>query len=195
MSFFKKFFKKKNKKSEHTIPERPAGFSGISTEEHFNNRFTEEPLDAIMVDGALKMVQSFFMDTKSQAKVESPINHPINLDQTIDESFGFKLYCSAFDMGEQHALMFLAMSFNEFLISKHGFKLYRDSEPEFPLRSMTLKYNNEGAIISLYPIEYTSQVLNHQATFEDLYNKVKSNLESMPTAEDIYNRLMNDPEN
>ncbi len=50
---------------------------------------------------------------------------------------------------------------------------------------MVLKYDKNGAVLSLYPYEYVLKVLNHEANFEDMYNKVKGHLASLPNVEDI----------
>lgn len=186
MSFFKKIFSSKKGNSQI---EQQISFEGIATEEYFNNRYTEEQLDASVLDGALKMIESFFIDNNAERKVKSPINHPINLDQTMDEGLGFTMYCRAFDLEENHALMFLTFGFNDFMMKKFGFKLYRDAKPEFPLRTITLKYDNQGAKLSLYPIEYASKVLNFEASFEDLHKQIEEALKNMPTADDVMNAL------
>jgi len=54
---------------------------------------------------------------------------------------------------------------------------------------MTLKYDKNGAMLSLYPIEYSLKVLNGEASFEDLHQRIKANLAQMPSAEDFLNRL------
>lgn len=193
MNFFRKLFsgKKEEPKRED---DNKTSFKGIATEEYFNKRYKEEKIEASMLDGALKMVESYFIDNKIERKVKEPINHPINLDQTIDDGNGFPLYCKAFDLEENHALMFLALSFNDFMIKNYGFKLYNDSEPEFPLRTMTLKYDNEGAKLSLYPIEYTSKVLRYESSFEELHKRIEEALKSMPTANEAVKKIIGDKE-
>ncbi len=104
------------------------------------------------------MIENYFIDNKIESKIKKPINHPVNLDQ-VDQD-GFVLYCKAFQLDEVQATLFLAYSLSDFLINKYGFKLYKDSEPEYPLRGMTLKYDKNGAVLSLYPYEYASKVLN-----------------------------------
>ena len=85
-----------------------------------------------MLDGCLKMIENYFIDNKIERKIESPINHPINLDQVDQDGFGFVLYCKAFQLGEEQVTLFLAYSFSDFLINKYGFKLFKDSKPEYP---------------------------------------------------------------
>lgn len=188
MNFFKKLFSGKKEESQ-TENNNRTSFEGIATEEYLNKRYKEEKIDDSTLDSALKMVESYFIDNKIERKVKEPINHPINLDQTVDEGFGFSLYCKAFNLEENHALMFLALSFNDFMIKNYGFKLYNDSKPEFPLRTMTLKYDKEGAKLSLYPIEYTSKVLQYESSFEELHKRIEEALKSMPTAEEVINKM------
>lgn len=202
MNFFKKLFKGKDNKSPKETPTSPihqnpepdttskVGISGVATEDYFDQRYKEDSISDEILEGTLKMIESYFPANKIEPIVKSPINHPKNLDQTIDDGFGFVMYCQALNMDENYAVGLLAMAFNDFLIKNHGFKLYRDLEPEYPLRDMTLKYDNQGAKLSLYPIEYTAKVINYEASFNDLYEKVKLNLESMPTAEEVYKKMM-----
>ena len=200
MNFFKKLFggsnNEKHKADKRSQPEpntkdsEKVGLSGIGTEEYFEKRYTEDKIDESILEGTLKMIEGYFPANKIEPEIKSPINHPKNLDQTIDDGFGFVLYCKAMNMDENYAVGLLAMAFNDFMIKTHGFKLYLDSEPEYPLRSMTLKYDNQGAMLSLYPIEYTAKVINYEANFNDLYEKIKTNLEHMPTSDDILDKLM-----
>ncbi len=200
MNFFKKLFGGSNNEKQKTPPKpqpesqsnqsEKVGLSGIGTEEYFDKRYKEDTIDANVLDGTLKMIESYFPANKIKPEVKSPINHPKNLDQTIDDGFGFVLYCSAMNMDENYAVGLLAMAFNDFMIKNHGFKLYLDSEPEYPLRSMTLKYDNQGAMLSLYPIEYTAKVINYEASFNELYEKIKTNLEHMPTSDEVLDKLM-----
>lgn len=190
MSFLKRLF---SSKTSHTPNPETSGqqVKEIITESYFEERYTLQDLqkDSGMLDGCLKMVESYFMDNKIERRVANPINHPSNLDQTMDDGLGFKMYCQAFQLGESEATLFLAIAFSEFLINEFGFKLYKDSEPEYPLRGMTLKYDQNGALLSLYPYEYASKVLNYEAEFDGLYEKIKVNLGNMPSAEDFLNQL------
>lgn len=192
MNFFKKLFSGKNEETKRESDK--TSFEGIATEEYFDKRYKEEKMDESMLDGALKMIDSYFMDNNIERKVETPINHPMNLDQTVDDGFGFALYCKAFNLEENHALIFLALSFDDFMIKNYGFKLYKDSQPEFPMRTMTLKYDKAGAKLSLYPIEYASKVLNYEASFEELNNRIEEALKNMPTADEVIKNLKGENE-
>jgi hypothetical protein len=112
----------------------------------------------------------------------------------VDDGFGFGLYCKAFNLSDTDATLFLAMLFADYLIKNYGFKLYKDSKPEYPLRGMTLKYDKDGALLSLYPFEYASKVMRNEATFEGLYERIASQLQKMPTMEDLFNGLRNQDE-
>lgn len=198
MNFFKRFFsnKKENNSSETksnntTNKHQKAEINAIGTREYFDKRYQEDTIDDSMIDGTLKMIEGYFTANKLKPQIQDPINHPKNLDQTIDDGFGFIMYCQAAQMDENFAVGILAMAFNDFMIKTYGFKLYKDSEPEYPLRDMTLKYDNQGAKLSLYPIEYTAKVINYEANFEDLHQRIKTNLEQMPTSDEVYNTLMN----
>jgi hypothetical protein len=203
MNFFRKIFtsKKENQKSKPTNnsgsnpqsePKNASkvGFGDIATHEYFEQRYQEDTISESILDGTLKMIEGYFVANKIKPIIEKPINHPKNLDQTIDDGFGFVLYCKATNMDENFAVGILAMAFKDFMIKHHGFKLYKDSKPEYPLRDMTLKYDNQGAKLSLYPIEYGTKVINYQASFNDLYERIKNNLENMPTSDDLFNQLM-----
>jgi len=132
--------------------------------------------------------------TKIERKIESPINHPTTLDRVDQDGFGFVLYCNTFQLGEEQAALFLAYSFSDFLIKKYGFKLFKDSKPEYPLRGMTLKYNKNGVVLSLYPYEYASKVLNGNQTFLEMEEKLSSQLAAMPKLDDLINKFIK-PEN
>ncbi|MDN3676432.1 hypothetical protein QWY90_03820 [Flavobacterium paronense] len=158
----------------------------IYTEEYFAKRYTENNLNENSVlDGSLKMIESYFLDNNIEPKIKSPIEHPNTLDQTISEGLGFHMYCNSFQFEDNAIIMFLAMAMSNFYVSQLEFKLYNDNEPEFPLRGMTLKYNKNGAVLSLYPYEYSLKVLNNEATFTELFDKIKSHLESMPNVETV----------
>jgi hypothetical protein len=55
---------------------------------------------------------------------------------------------------------------------------------------MTLKYNENGSVLSLYPFEYATKVLNFEVTFEELHLKIKSHLESLPSKDELMDKLM-----
>ena len=192
MNFFKKLFSKTQTENTETPSSEPVEnqIKEIITTTYFEERYQLQDLyeDPSTLDGCLKMIESYFLDNKLEMREASPVNHPANLDQTMDDGFGFKLYCSAFQLDEQQATFFLAMGFSDFMIKEFGFQLYKDNEPEFPLRGMTLKYNKNGVLLSLYPYEYASKVLNYEAEFLSLYEKVKPTLENMPSVDDVMDK-------
>jgi len=191
MNFFKKLFSTKKEENKSETLKEGSNLQGVYTTEYFDKRYSENNIEAGMLDGCLKMIDSYFIDNKIERKIESPINHPINLDQLDQDGFGFVMYCKAFQLGEEQATLFLAYSFSDFLINKYGFKLFKDSEPEYPLRGMTLKYDKNGVVLSLYPYEYANKVLNGNQTFTEMEEKLNSQLAEMPNKEDILNKLIN----
>ncbi len=193
MNFFKKLFssKKNEEESDSESNNAAPGVSGVFTKEYFDNRYTEDAIDPVVLDGCFKMIEGYFLANKIQRLVQSPINYPSNLDQLDREGFGFVLYCKAFQIVEEEATLFIAYSFSDYLINKYGFKLYKDSEPEYPLRGMTLKYDQNDVVLSLYPFEYTSKVLNENSTFTDLEEKISSHLAELPKKDDILNTILN----
>jgi len=132
----------------------------------------------------------FFIANKVERQIENPVNHPVNLDQVIDEGLGFRMYCKAFQFGDTQAGLFLAYAFSDFLIHNYGFKLYKDSKPESPLRSITLKYDKDRIVLSLYPLEYSLKVLNYESTFQALHNRLDSQLKSLPRAEELLKNII-----
>ncbi len=188
MKFFKKLF---SSKSKETRSKEKINLSSIQTKEHFETRYEEDEIDASMLEGCLKMIDSYFLGNNIEKKVREPINHPVNLDQTVEDGMGFQIYCAAFKMEENAAAMFLTLAFSDFMAKNLGFRLYKDLTPEYPLRTMTLKYDKNGIVLSLYPLEYTMKVLNDEAKFEDLYNKVKTHLEHLPNVDDVLDNLKN----
>lgn len=197
MSFFKKLFSKNKpaQEQEETSSESP-NIQAIYTTDYFKERYVEENMysNPTMLDGCIKMVLSYFLDNKIDKKIDDPINHPINLDQVVDDGFGFALYCKGFQFGDSETTLFLAYAFSDFLIKKYGFKLYKDNQPEFPLRTLTLKYDQNGVVLSIYPFEYALKVLNYEATFENLYNKIETNIGKMPGINEIVDKYINPKE-
>ncbi|WP_126650577.1 hypothetical protein [Chryseobacterium aureum] len=188
MNFFKKLFSKNTDTPQK--PENP-GIDGVYTDEYFNSRYTEDQLlsDDILVDGSFRMLNSFFMDNKIAPAIESPVYHPNNIDKAVTEEPGFYLYCKSFDQDDKQIGLMLTVAFSYYLINELGFKLYRDKTPEFPLRFMTLKYNNNGGVMSLYPFEYSLKVLNGEALFSDLLDRIKSSVGNIPTADDFLDQF------
>lgn len=192
MSFFKKLFSSKEKNSEKPNPTSPT-FEGIYTDDYFNSRYQEENIydEEGLLDGCLKMIEGYFIDNKIEKINKAISNHPQNLDQVIEEGFGFGMYCKAFDLTEREAVLFLSFAFSDFLIKHYNFKLYRDNEPEFPLRFLTLKQDEKGTMLSIYPYEYASKVLNYEAKFVDLHKRIEATIGNMPSAKEIMDRYIN----
>lgn len=184
MRFFKKFF---SSKRTNETEKQDVRLPDVYSDEYFKKRYKEENLyhDPTLIDGCMKMFKGFYIDNKLDPKVQEPINHPVNLDQIVNEGFGFRLYCKAFNLEDGMITMFLAMGFADFLINKYGFKLYKDSEPEFPLRSFTLKYDKNGGVMSLYPVEYAAKVLGNESSFENLSTRIDSQLEKIPNPQEV----------
>ncbi|MDX2362790.1 MAG: hypothetical protein QNK23_18415 [Crocinitomicaceae bacterium] len=189
MSFFKKIFSstKDNSQKQHR---RVSGeVSEVYTDAYFQNRYTEEEIESSRLEGSLKMIDSYFLSNSIQRKIEDPINHPLNLDQSVEDGMGIHMYSKAFELEESQVVMFLTVAFNDYMIKNLEFKLYKDKEPEFPMRSMTLKYDKNGAVLSLYPFEYCLKVLKSESTFEDLYLKIKDHLENLPNKDELLDKL------
>lgn len=202
MNFFKKLFSSKKavekkeptqekSQSTSTPEEKETNVREIYTTEYFDKRYTEDSIDDFILDGCLKMIKSFYIDNKIEQKIATPLNHPINLDQVVEDAIGFHMYCKVFNLEDRETTMYLALAYADYMIKTFDFKLYKDSEPEFPLRAMTIKYDKNKTVMSLYPIEYALKVLNDQATFEDIHSKVKSHLENMPNVNDVLDKFMN----
>ena len=138
-----------------------------------------------MLEGSLKMVESYFIDNNIAWDTALPVNHPVNLDKTVEEGFGFALYCRAFKLEDAQITLFLAFALSGYLVNNYGFTLYKDSEPEYPLRGMTLKYDRDGVLLSLYPFEYANKVLNNQGSFGSLYERIGTQIKSLPTKEEV----------
>lgn len=183
MNFFKKIFSKKQESENRVTPNM------IYTEDYFNKRFTEENLkkDPVVFEGNIKLIEGYFIDMEIEKPIESPINHPKNLDKLFDHPITFKMYCNGFDLEDKLVAFTLTSAISDYLITKYDFKLYKDKTPEYPLRFFSLKYNKNGVDLSLYPFEYSVKVMNLEASFEDLENRLKDNLEVLPEYEDILN--------
>lgn len=185
MNFFKKIFSSR-KYTPHN--ESPASISGVYSTEYFDKRYTEQNIYEMSFDDSIKMIESYYIDNHISQK-HTIINHPVNLDQIIHESPGFHAYCQNFQMADSMVILNLAIVFSEYLIKNFDFILYKDSEPEYPLRGLTLKYNNNGGVLSLYPFEYSLKVLNNEATFQSLVERIESQIPMIPSSEDVLNNL------
>lgn len=185
MNFFKKIFSSRKNAQQN---ENPANISGVYSTEYFDKRYTEQDVYEMAFDDSIKMIESFYIDTNNEQEHEL-INHPVNLDQVVHEAPGFHAYCQNFQMEDSMVILTLSILFSEYLIKNFGFKLYKDSEPEFPLRGLTLKYNNNGGVLSLYPFEYSLKVLNNEATFQNLVERIEAQIPMLPSSEDVLNNL------
>ncbi len=179
---------RKRTRNDHRISKKQkvgAAFSGIATEEHFEQRYTldEEDNSSFMAD-CYKVLEGYYPANKIERLVASPINHPKNLDQAVDDGFGFRMYCDAIELPKGTDMIILAQSFAAFLVERYGFKKYIDSEPEYPLRKLTLKYDEDGMYLSCYPIEYAAKVLEYQASFEDFVSKIENHMLQMKAMND-----------
>jgi hypothetical protein len=186
MNFLKRLFSRKTEAVQENN-HAATNPNNIQSTEYFNERYMQTDIEAGMLEGCLKMIEGYFVGAKVERKIESPIHHPINLDQTDQEGFGFVLYCKAFGMSEAEATLFLAYAFSDFLIKKYGFTLYKDAQPEHPLRGMTLKYDNNGVVLSLYPYEYAAKVLQGNQTFAALEEQINTQLANLPSLDDLLN--------
>lgn len=191
MNFFKKLFSGKKETAPVASENAGTNFGGIYTPEYFDQRYSVTEIEAGTLEGCFKMIEGYLMDNQLEKRVSTPVNHPLNLDQVDQDGFGFLLYCKALQLTEQHATFFLAYAFSDFLITKYGFKLYSDSQPEYPLRGMTLKYERNGGVLSLYPFEYASKVLNGNETFAEMEEKLSAQLETVPNLKADLDRFMN----
>ncbi|WP_298418373.1 hypothetical protein [uncultured Kordia sp.] len=198
MNFFKKLFSSKKSTQKQDSPQQTkeslaneGEIKEIYTTNYFAKRYSEDTIDEFILDGCLKVIKGFYIDNNIDQKVENPLNHPINLDQVVQDGMGFHMYCKAFNLADKETMMYLALAFADYMIKAFDFKLYQDNEPEFPLRAMTIKYDKNQTVMSLYPIEYALKVLNDEATFEDIHTKVKTHLESMPDMNDLLDQFMN----
>jgi len=189
MNFFKNIFSR-NKKEENTKSTTPK-IEGIYSDEYFNGRYAEDLLmkDDVLVDGSIKMIEGYFIDNNIVPAIKSPVYHPATIDQAVNDGLGFHQYCKLFDQDDQQIGLALTIAFSYYMIKEHGFKLYRDTTPEFPLRFMTLKYNNDGGVISLYPFEYSLKVLNGESSFNELLERIKANLKTIPTASEFVDSI------
>ena len=192
MSFFRKIFSK-NKVTNNENHKAPR-LKEVYTEEYFKGRYTEQKLSEndLLVDGSFKMLESFFIDNKIKPVIDQPVYHPLNIDQAVQEGMGFYEYCKQFDQDDKQIGLIITIAFSYFLVNEWDFKLFNDKTPEFPLRFMTLKYDRDGGVLSLYPFEYSLKVLNGEARFSDLFEKIKNNLGNIPSAKDILDNLKRD---
>lgn len=189
MNFFKKLFSSnKEERNENKINSESPKIKEVYREDYFQNRYIETDIyeNPTIIEGCMKMIESYYLDNNIEKIISNPINHPSNLDQIVEEGMGFHMYCQSFGQEDSQIVFILAYAFAEFLIKENNFKFYKDNEPEFPLRSTTLKLEVNGAVLSLYPFEYSLKVLNNESKFESLYEKLKTQTQSMPNLKDDF---------
>lgn len=194
MNFFKRLFSKSKDHSDNESNEQSntePNLTAIYSTDYFEQRYALAPIEPEMLEGCFKMIEGYFVANTITRLEEFPLHHPKNLDLVDQEGFGFVLYCSAFQMGKTEGTLFLAMAFSDFLIQKYGFVMYTDATPEYPLRGMTLKYDQDGVVLSLYPFEYAAKVLQGNATFSELEDRLQSQLAVMPDMRNTVNQFLN----
>jgi hypothetical protein len=52
-------------------------------------------------------------------------------------------------------------------------------------------YDNNGAVVSIYPYEYAAKVLNYESKFVDLHNRIESNIGNLPSVKDVLDSFIN----
>lgn len=144
-----------------------------------------------MIDTSFRLLNGYFIDTNNDQPLAEFIYHPKNLDTAVQEGIGFYQYCKLFEQDDKQIGLTLTLAFSYFMIENHGFIFYKDKTPELPLRFMTLKYKKDGGVISTYPFEYSLKVLNGEASFTELLEKVEKNKKVMPSASDVLDNLKN----
>lgn len=184
MSFFKKIFSS-NKKNDEKKPVFP---KEIMTDEYFEKRYLKHTIEEEIIEGSMKMVKGYFIDMHIEP-ANVPIYYPENLDKAVNEGLGFHFYCQGLKLEDKETLFFLAVNFSRYMNEQYGFELYQDTETETPLRGMNLKFDKDGALITLYPLEYSLKVLNGTSSFTELENKVKPHLENLPSVKNILDSL------
>ncbi len=188
MKFLKKLFSSKEQKKD--VKEN-LETKGIIIDDYFEKRYNEEIVDDTDLSNSLSVIDKYFSINGIERKIEKFPDHPINLDQVAKEGTGFIDFCQTFGKASNETIVFyLAFPLSNFLINNFGFKLYNDSEPENPLRSMALIYNKNNYLLTLYPYEYSLKVLNSEAEFEKLLERVKDNLNNLPNENDMFDKFM-----
>lgn len=196
MNFFKKLFSKRTSQSSTSNPSNPSkdhvNFKGIHAKEDAEKRFKEDTIDSGLVKGCAQMLEGYFKANKITDYIKDPLTHPSNLDKSINEGFGFALYCKSSDFGERETAFFMALAIADYLMKKYDFKLFKDNQPEYPLRVMALKYNKNDVVLSLYPFEYASKALNYGDGFEMLVERVEANLNQLTSVKQQLDAFLDD---
>lgn len=193
MNFIKKLFSnKKKEKDENTLDiSQITGqqIKEVINEDYFNKRYrTLSEKDMILLDGSIKMVDSFFLETTFVQPVENEINHPENLD--FAATHGYLDFCKKYGFGNGIAASQLAFAFSKYMIDKHNMIFYFDSEPENQNRVFTIKKDINRITMSLYPLEYCLQVIANQKTFTDIVKKIIEKENNPPEIPDILKKYM-----
>ena len=194
MNFFKRFFSsKKEQESQENGMADDHAFNADASSQESEERYEAENHEAMsgLFESSIKVVEGYFKDNKVERLVNEPVNHPANLDQTVDEGMGFLLYGRALGMSDQQILSILSLAFNKFMIDQYGFKIYKDHQPELPLRTMVLKLDTNDLKQSIYPLEYTNNVLIREAYYDDITKKIDMQLSRIPGVKNLMDRYIN----
>ncbi|WP_157687317.1 hypothetical protein [Pedobacter psychrophilus] len=165
----------------------------VLTDESFDKRYKELDSDNPIFEDSNKMINDYFQVNNISQKFNGSTNHPVNIDQVLNE--GFYDFCKSLDMEDKQIGMTLSICFSNYFTENFDFQLYSDNEPESSLRFLTLKYNKDGVVMSLYPFEYTLKVLNKESTYENLYLKIQNQLNQLPNKDETLKEMLSDIKN
>ncbi len=196
MNFFKKLFASNkqtpndsagNNRKGINVPDIPV-LKEVMTNDYFDKRYKElTQNDAIAIDGSVKMVESFFIETLSKKPVHGSANHPQNLDFAATN--GYLKFCKPYGFGSGESAIQLAFAFSKYMIDNFDMIFYFDSEPEYKFRDFTIKKHINEAFISLYPLEYTLKVIANEKTFVDIVQKIEEQEKNIPNVDDLLKRF------
>jgi hypothetical protein len=159
-------------------------FKEIVSDDYFNKRYKGlEEKDNVLLDGSVKMIESFFIEKLLKPPIDAPINHPENLDFAV--TAGYLDFAKLYSFGTAESATHLAFAFSKYMIDHNKMTFYFDAEPEYKYRMFTLKKDINKILISLYPLEYCLKVLSKEKKFMEIVQRINEQESNLPQVPDI----------
>jgi len=163
-------------------PTNIAPLSETMTNPHFYERYRElAEREELVIDGSIKMVHSFYMETPYDMPNPELVNTPRNLDYAVRNEFCD--FCESYGFGEIESATQLAFAFGAYMKQHHNMRFYIDLQPDLPNRNFTLKKDLNGVQLSLYPLEYSLKVVAGERKFEDVINQLVEQEKNAPSVD------------
>ncbi|MFK7807985.1 MAG: hypothetical protein AB8F74_09325 [Saprospiraceae bacterium] len=193
MNFFKRFFSKKSKAKKELpvpppptpqpLPEPKSNFQiAKKAEDNFDRRF--RPMTTVdddkLLHGSVEMIGNYSKLNKEDLPNKTAFNHPENLDHAIKN--GYTNWLKSVGMGDGDIAAQLCFALSEYMVKNYEMTLYHDHLPNYKFRVFTLKKMLKDMHISIYPLEFTVQVITEGRSFVEFEQLMIENQKNLPPA-------------